>query len=85
MPTTKMESETGPFTHPDGWSLSRSICKASCWAIDGFLVFSIFLIALEAIHNCDRNGYKCVKNLPFQAASMDFGDTPWYFLNTRLK
>jgi hypothetical protein len=32
-----------------GWSIHRSLFKAYCWGIDGFLAFSIPLIALEAV------------------------------------
>lgn len=43
-----MASETDPLIHPDGCTLSRSLFKAFCWALDGLLVFSIFTIAGEA-------------------------------------
>lgn len=43
-----MEPGADPFAYPDGWSVSRSLFKAFCWALDGLLAFSFPLIALEA-------------------------------------
>jgi hypothetical protein len=47
MSTPSQESKTDPFMPPDGWSLSRSMFKALCWALDGLLVFSIAMIVFE--------------------------------------
>ena len=48
MSSTTFDSETDPFPHTDGWSVSRSLFKACCWALDGFFAFSICMIAVEA-------------------------------------
>ena len=47
--TTPSDTDSNPFHHPSGWTLSRSLFKAFCWALDGLCVFAIFTIAFEAI------------------------------------
>lgn len=48
MSSKTMVTDPDPFTHLGGWSVTRSLFKAFCWAIDGLLAFSIPLIAFEA-------------------------------------